>query len=210
MPKPKKEAFDLEALWIDSVVMAVFAKVFTSQYLRGQEDEAFVCALLSDLALPVLLTAWGEYYAPVIAAWRSGNETLSDIERKHFRWDHAQAGAWIVKSWNFSDEMVCFIGSHNLTREQLEESGLLDTIALPIAAASRAPSILRSGPEHRDAFVAAAVQWLNLSPSDFHDCAQEVKGCLAEVFMLFDLPDRGAVADLDSLIDTVSVKEEES
>lgn len=68
--------------------------------------------LLSDIALPVLLGSWGEYYRPLIEQWRDALERLSQAERASFQWDHAQAGAWILQNWEFPAELVCFVGLH--------------------------------------------------------------------------------------------------
>ena len=80
-------------------------------------------------------------------------ERLSDIERRHFRWDHAQAGAWIVKTWNFSEEMICYIGAHNLAFDKIKECELDDTIVLPVAMSSVAPSILNPDSVRMETFV---------------------------------------------------------
>ena len=206
LPRPEDENFDQEALWIDSVVMAMLAKTFTRKLMPGQEDEAFISALLSDLALPVLLTAWKDYYSPLLDQWSSGSETLSEIERKQFGWDHGQAGAWIVKSWNFSEEMICYIGSHNLSKEQLEECELADTIALPIAMASQAPSILRNDPDCVEVFIDNVKQSLRMSHSDLCDCIKEAKEGIDETLGLFELPDRGINMILEGLVESINNK----
>ena len=192
LPKPKGKLFDQEALWVDSLIMAILAKSFTKRFLPGQEEEAFVSALLSDLALPVLLLSWEEYYSPIIDEWQSRSERLSEIERKHFGWDHGQAGAWIVKSWNFSEEMICYIGAHNLTYEGLKDYKLEDTIALPIALSSMAPSVLKPDPERSDTFVNTTIQVLRITPSDLIEAVKEVKESFHEVRKLFELPVRNS------------------
>lgn len=190
LPKPAGGVFDHEAFWIDSLTMALLAKSFTRSFMPEKEETAFTVALLSDMALPVLLSLWQEYYAPVLEEWQGAPGRLSDIERKHFGWDHGQAGAWIAKSWNLSEEMVSYIGAHNLTYEELMNCELDDTVALPISLASMAPSVLKPDPERSSALISAAVRTLGMTCSDVKEAVEEVRQSFHEARLLFGLPDR--------------------
>ncbi len=136
LPQPKGNGFDHNAFWIDSLLRAILARALSQQRFSGQLDEVFTAALLSELAVPLLLCVWAEYYEPVVAEWQTSDRRLSDIEREQFGWDHAQAGAWIVQSWEFPEEMICYIGAHNMSMEKLQEMELQDTIVMPLAVAS--------------------------------------------------------------------------
>ncbi len=208
MPKPKGGLFDEEAFWIDSLIMAMLAKSLTRKFLPGQEEEAFVAALLSDLAVPVLLSAWHEYYAAILDEWNSGPARLCEIERKQFKWDHGQAGAWIAKSWNFSEEMICYIGAHNLVYAKITEYELEETLVLPVSIASMVPSILKPDPQHADRFIAAAVQMLGIARHDLTEDIHQVKESFHEIRKLFELPDRNADQVFHSLVQAIEDKGE--
>ena len=62
LPVPKNNFFDYEALWTDSLIMAILAKEFATKCFPSKTEETFIAALLSDIALPVLLTIWSDYY----------------------------------------------------------------------------------------------------------------------------------------------------
>jgi HD-like signal output (HDOD) protein len=199
LPKPTEGLFDHEAFWTDSLTMALLAKSFTKSFLPGQEDTSFTVALLSDMALPVLLSLWEEYYVPVLEEWKSEPGRLSAIEREHFSWDHGQAGAWIAKSWNLSEEMVSYIGAHNLTYDEIKKCELEDTAALPISLASMAASVLKPDSDRANSLVHAAVGALDMTTSDFRQTIEDVRESFHEVRTLFGLPDRdadGAFGDL--------------
>jgi len=148
-------------------------------------------------------SSWEEYYGSVLDEWNNSSERLSDIERRQFKWDHAQAGAWILKSWKISEEIICYIGAHNLSFEDLKKYELDDTIALPIAMASSAASILKAGPEQIEGFVDTVMRALSITHADFIEVLEEVKEGLIEVLKLFDLPARNADQVLADLIGSI-------
>jgi HD-like signal output (HDOD) protein len=199
LPKPKGGLFDHKAFWTDSLLRAIMSRSFSKKMLRSHLEEAFTASLLSDLALPVLLSVWREYYEPVIEEWKQSPRRLSEIEREHFGWDHAQAGAWIAQSWEFPEEMVCYLGAHNLSREKINEHELGDTIVAPMAVAAISSSVLKPDPERSGLVSRAAAEWLSMTNSEFVDCVTEVKESLAEILELFGLHDRNAGKILDDL-----------
>lgn len=199
VPRPDGDLFDHGAFWTDSLVRALMVQVLAGGSGAEGAEEAFTALLLSDVALPVLLCAWGEYYAPVVHRWETAPGRLSGVEREQFRWDHAQAGAWILQSWGFPEDTVCFVGAHNLDREALAEVDLLETIALPISVASLLPSVLKPDPPRAAAFlheIGASFPALGgrLSP-----LLLEVRGQVEELRGLFGLDDRGAATILEEL-----------
>ena len=199
VPRPKDSLFDHEAFWVDSLLKTLLARSLARRQGRHDEEEVFAAMLLADVALPVLLVAWREYYAPIVERWNGSAERLSRIERKQLRWDHAQAGAWILRSWGFPEEIVCYVGAHNLTAEELRELELEDTIAFPMAAASLLPSVLRPDPDRRTRFVDETKRLFRLDGGEFLELIDEIRDGLDEVRSLFGLGGRGAGELLDSI-----------
>ncbi|UCF83092.1 MAG: HDOD domain-containing protein [Desulfobacteraceae bacterium] len=200
LPKPKGELFDHEAFWTDSLLRAIMSRSFSKKILRTHSEEAFTASLLSDLALPVLLCVWREYYEPVIEEWKQSRSRLSEIEREHFGWDHAQAAAWIAQSWEFPEEMVCYLGAHNLPKEKIIEHELGDTIVAPMSVAALSSSVLKPDHERSRCVFRGATEWLSMSGSEFVDGMSEARGALVEILELFGLPDRNAGRVLDDLL----------
>ena len=200
LPEPKGELFDHEAFWTDSLVMAMLAREFASISLKGQEDEAFTASLLADIAIPVLLSSWQEYYEPVIKEWKTSPERLSEIERRHFGWDHSQAGAWIAQSWGFPDEMVCYIGSHNLSWVQIREEGLEDTVIVPMIVAATKSSVLKSDLKRLSKVVENAYSCLSINAFQFAEIVEDIKASFEEVRQLLSLSNRNATKTFDDLI----------
>ena len=204
LPEPEARLFDHQAFWTDSLMRAIMARSFSKKLRGEQSEEAFTASLLADIALPVLLSVWTEYYEPVIAEWHDSPNRLSELEREHFGWDHAQAGAWIVQSWDFPEEMVCYLGVHNLSMEMIVEQGLNDTIVTPIALAALSPSVLKPDPKRSEQVYLAATENLSMSSTEFAACIAEIKTSFAELRELFGLPDRNTDRSFDDLLAAAS------
>ena len=185
LPKPKGDLFDHKAFWVDSLLRAIMSRSFSKKMFKNQLEEAFTASLLADVALPVLLCVWNEYYEPVIEEWRQSPKRLSEIERQHFGWDHAQAGAWILQSWEFPEEMVCYIGAHNLSWEAVREHQLDDTIVTPMAVAAISPSVLKPDLERSRNVFDAAGERLGMVDTEFSSCIAEVRASSEEILKLY-------------------------
>ncbi len=135
----------------------------------------------------------------MIAEWRQCTRRLSEIEREHFGWDHAQAGAWVLQSWEFPEEMVCYIGAHDLTWEGIREHELQDTIVAPVAVAAISPSVLKPDSRRSRCMRDAAQAWLSMTDSEFVQCVTEARESLGEILELFGLPDGNAGRILDEM-----------
>ncbi len=200
LPKPKGNLFNHNAFWIDSLLRAILARALSRQRFRGQMDEVFTAALLSELAVPLLLCVWNEYYQPIVKEWQTSPKRLSEIERKHFGWDHAQAGAWIVQSWEFPEEMICYIGAHNIPIEKIKAIDLQDTLVMPLAIAALSPSVLKPDPAAAAAVFHEALNGLEMDAGQFAAAIEAAKDTLIEILVLFELPDQKAVKIFGDLL----------
>ena len=188
VPRPGQPLFDHQAFWTDSLVRALVARAFAHRLCPANQDDAFTAMLIADVALPVLLTSWSEYYEPVVEEWLAGTEHLSTIEERHFGWNHAQAGAWILENWQFPEELICFVGIHNRDPDSLAELDLGDTIALPLMTASLLPSSLHREKEERSQlFVLAAMERFEMSGEDLVAFLEEVEQGFLEIYELLGL-----------------------
>ena len=138
LPKPQGN-FDHEAFWQCSLQRAVFAETLASEIARGAEGGAFTGALLQDMALPILLAQWGKYYRPVIDLAASSGRDLAQVEEEQLSWTHPQAGAWMAGSWGLPDVLVCCIGLHHATPQELAALDLADSPVMAVAVSSRIP-----------------------------------------------------------------------
>ncbi len=207
LPVAADGLFDPDAFWTDCLLRSVVARSLAHRLCPGEQDEAFTAMLVSDVAVPVLLNACGDYYAPVVIQWRAGAARLSEIEREALNWDHAQAAAWILQQWGLPQELVCFAGFHNASPADLDRHGLQGSIALPLVLASRIPSVLQESPARARDFVATAGQALGEPAQSLRDLLDEAATWFEEVRQIFDLDDGSAAGVLEQLRAAVQARE---
>ncbi len=141
---PKKPGFDLTAFWTDSLLRALFSHQLGQKV--GYEDQAFLGALLQDIALPVLLTEWHEVYGRAYYFARENKKRLSEAEMEVLKWHHAQAGAWLAKKWHLEEIIICAIGLHPLGPEELSKIPLRNEVFVAVAFSASLPSVLEDEP----------------------------------------------------------------
>ncbi len=143
VPTPSSGALDLSRFWACSVLRALTARALATEIAARDESAAFTGALLADAAIPTLLHQWAEFYEPVVVRWQREGAVLVELEDEAFRWNHAQAAAWITRSWSLPDELVCAVGFHHATAAELRELELVETPVAAVALASTFEDELR-------------------------------------------------------------------
>ncbi|MEJ1497720.1 MAG: HDOD domain-containing protein [Candidatus Sedimenticola sp. (ex Thyasira tokunagai)] len=199
LPTPPGELFEQQVFWSDSLLKALIARAFADSHCPDDREDAFTAMLLADIALPVLLTSWSEYYQPVVRRWRGAGERLSRLERDSFQWDHAQAGAWILQDWGFPEELVCFVGLHNADGDTVREFELQESAALPVAVAAMAPGCLNPDPVRARAMLEAAAREFQLTETRLQEKVMEIRMGFGEICSLFDIIQGEGGATLDLL-----------
>jgi len=181
---PKKEGFNFDLFWSESMYKALFARKCAKIFNISTED-AFAAGLLQDIALPVLLTAWFDVYKKVYKVWINSNDRLSIIERKILSWTHAQAGAWIAKRWELPDILVCSIGLHVANMSQLKKLQLIPSVPAVVALSSLIPSKEMDKQALFILYKQALILGLNMS--QLLEIFEEVDSVFQEITACFDI-----------------------
>jgi len=187
LPRPEKEYFDHEAFWADSLLRALFARSFAKISDPARSDEAFTAMLLADVAVPVLIRNWEKDYEPALMRWADGGGRLDEIERELFLWDHGRAGAWILRKWNFPDNLVDLVAAHTLSLDEVEEMEIKDSLALPMAVASQGPSVLRPDVARATRMMEAASRAFGLDRNGLRKLVFDLQVELEESRKLFEI-----------------------
>lgn len=199
LPRAEGTLFNHKAFWTDSLLRALLARSFSKRFRKCDAELAFTATLVSDIALPVLLSSWSKYYQPVVEHWLEEPERLSEIETDYFGWNHSQATSWLLHYWEFPEELVCVAGAHDLSPAKISQLGLAGTSAVPVAAAALLPSTLKSQPERLMRMVAMATAELGVQPEDWPEIADEIAADFASVAELFGLTSVRAKETLNNL-----------
>jgi putative nucleotidyltransferase with HDIG domain len=121
---------NLEVLWDHSLTCAVVAKDLVTRLRAGDPDQAFTAGLLHDVGRLILAMRFREEYWTIVGGI-SEAESIDAVERKVFRLDHAEAGAWMLEAWALPPEIVESVRGHHEVPERLAESrivGLADQL----------------------------------------------------------------------------------
>lgn len=183
LPK-QAPGFNHTVFWQDSIQRAVFARTIVSQISPGLEGESFTGALLQNMAIPILLSTWGQYYQPVMAQSLQSKVSLVEIENQEFSWNHAQAGAWMARNWGFPDMLVCCIGLHHATLDEVESLQLAGSPVIPVVLSAQLPYCREVLSKN-----------YHLSDENIRKAYAETDTACNELAQLFDVPPPLALAD---------------
>ena len=112
LPDPHCGPFSIKVLFQDALRRAVFARIVTERYTKLDSDEAFTCALVQDMAIPVLAAKWETEYADMFHKSIFDHVRLSSLEREAMGWDHAYAGAVLAVRWNLGELISRVVSQH--------------------------------------------------------------------------------------------------
>ena len=111
-PNPCCGSFSLITLFQDALRRAVFARNVAEHYTRIDAEEAFTCALMQDIAVPLLVQNWRNEYAKMFKSTSTGHVRLSKLEREVMGWEHAEAGAILAEGWKLGETVNRAVSKH--------------------------------------------------------------------------------------------------
>jgi putative nucleotidyltransferase with HDIG domain len=101
------------ALWRHSLAAAVAAKIVMQQAGSPLAEEAFLCALLHDIAKLILLQRFPDKYKPLLRRTMENNEMSLEIELTAMGFTHADLGAMILERWAFGPTSIRAVRFHH-------------------------------------------------------------------------------------------------
>lgn len=112
LPNPHCGPFSVKVLFLDALRRAAFARIVAGRYTVLDSDEAFTCALMQDMAIPVLAARWETEYADMFQKTIIDRVRLSSLEREAMGWDHSYAGAILALRWNLGEMIGRVVSQH--------------------------------------------------------------------------------------------------
>jgi HD-like signal output (HDOD) protein len=152
VPNPRCGPFDLKTLWQDSLRRALFARNFGRLLGMKDAEECFAAALLQDMAIPLLAKEIPQRYLRLFQDRSDGKERLSSLEQANFGWTHANAAAFMCRSWALPEEFATLIESH-CNVEELVTSEDMDAGKVAVALSSLLPAASDKEWKDRDRFL---------------------------------------------------------
>lgn len=112
----KGSDFSLHEFWNHSLLCAILCKRFGGLWLpRRQQEELFIAGLLHDVGKLMMLQTQAEHIPRLLPAW---SEVDLAAEQTLVGFDHTQAGAALIQSWELPPLLAQCAGQHH----QLEDA----------------------------------------------------------------------------------------
>ncbi|MFO7541670.1 MAG: diguanylate cyclase [Thiobacillus sp.] len=94
------KAFDYQAYWSHSLLMALTMQALAARVRVGDKDELFICGLLAQVGQLALATAYPDEYDAVLTAHQEcPGQLLATLERAHLETDHNELGIVLMTEW---------------------------------------------------------------------------------------------------------------
>lgn len=114
LPKIQSPHIDESRFWTTASERACLAGALAGHLHPATKAEAFVSAMLQDMAIPVIMQANQARYSAVIDQWVADGETgLDRIETRELGYDHTTVGALMAQEWHLPDAVVGAIRDHH-------------------------------------------------------------------------------------------------
>jgi len=111
-------------LWKHSIAVAAGSRLILQKIAPQQAEEAYLAGLLCDigkLAMDVLLQ-------DIDPLARPHSQSLEEMERELFGFDHAHLGAEIARKWHLPPQLIEAIAWHHAPSEAEEPSLIVDAV----------------------------------------------------------------------------------
>ncbi|HYE38066.1 diguanylate cyclase [Methylocaldum sp.] len=100
-------SFNYRGFWSGSLARALSAQAIATRDRVVAPEEAFTCALLSEIGQLALASVYPDEYAQCLAAFKPGNDDeLVKSEQERFSIDHRQLALGLLKEWGFPAVML--------------------------------------------------------------------------------------------------------
>jgi len=109
--------FSAQKLWLHSATVAILSGMIAKRIFGKDGEDVFLAGIIHDIGLIVENQVAGEQLREACKAFREGQGTLIECERKAIGADHAEVGYLLAKDWGLPQEVLSSIKSHHLSRQ---------------------------------------------------------------------------------------------
>ncbi len=174
-------------LWEHSLGCAIVARLIAEKKKMSDPEEISVAALLHDIGKVILGLKFPDKYRETMAYAESKEIFIFDAEKDHFIANHADAGSWVARKWNFPCSLVETMEYHH--KPHLSKNFLVQTSVVHVSdILIRAAGFGFAGDSFVPQVNASAWQAIDLSESDIKEILAEMRESLdrAEDFLFSD------------------------
>lgn len=106
-------ALEREALWKQSQICAITARVIAKKIKFPQPEQAYTAGLLRDIGKVILDHYLKEQFQSIMDLVNEGNKSFIEVEEEILGFNHGQVGAKIAEKWNLPEDLVEAIAYHH-------------------------------------------------------------------------------------------------
>ncbi len=106
-------------LYIHSFAVGFAADGLAKRTTAVDSDSAFLTGLLHDIGKMVLIKLLDLNYNNILEIALDQKKGLERVEKEVLGFDHADAGAWLVKKWGLPDVFVTTVQHHHVTAPEV-------------------------------------------------------------------------------------------
>ena len=111
--KNKKDVFNYENFWEQSLSNAVAAKLIMAEIGKSDWEEIFVAGLLQNIGELIIATSLPQQYEQVLLETFKSEKSTFELEQQIIGADHAFIGYEVAKNWGFPDLLLTSIQYHH-------------------------------------------------------------------------------------------------
>jgi HD-like signal output (HDOD) protein len=135
---------DMSKFWEHSVACGAYAKTIASTFTDKNCERFFIMGLLHDIGMLIMFSQIPKKMKQIIESAICNKQPICKEERKFLGFDHAEAGAGLLKIWNLPKEQQTAVLNHHRPSKSFENK--LETNIIHIA------DIMASAMNHQNAF----------------------------------------------------------
>src|SRR5690606_31168861 len=181
-------ALDDTDYWSRSLLTALAARTIATELRERQPEDFLLAGLLQDIGVLAMASMLGDAY---IALYKqgAGHAALLKQEVQSYGFDHAQAGAQLLKYWRLPERFhECVLRSHSATQAGGEGgAGIVQLSACVAAAAHIADAWIQGATDASfNAADRSVRHYLGISPSQYQNIIAKMRDEMPEMEALFE------------------------
>ncbi|MDN3515556.1 MAG: GGDEF domain-containing protein [Candidatus Brocadia sp.] len=111
--KNKKDVFDYEKFWEQSLSSAVATKLIMTEIDKSNLEEVFIAGLLQNIGELLLAASFPQQYAQVLSEASNSEKDIIELEQQIIGADHTFIGYEVTKNWGFPAVLLTPIQYHH-------------------------------------------------------------------------------------------------
>ncbi len=182
-------ALDDTDYWSRSLLTALAARTIATELRERQPEDFLLAGLLQDIGVLAMAAMLGDAYIALYKQQGAGHAALLKQEMQSYGFDHAQAGAQLLKYWRLPERFhECVLRSHAATPTRGEGGAGTAQLSACVAAAAHVADAWIQGATDTsfNAAYRSVRPYLDISPGQYQNIIAKMRDEMPEMEALFE------------------------